>query len=68
MSASSAVFVSQNLVEIVSQNLVEPDAIDDDRESADFEVPDVALGNGLSSDLVPVLMLCIALQGLYIFR
>ena len=60
MPASSAVFVSQNLVE--------PDAINDDRESADLEVPDAALGNGLASDRVPVPMLRIALQGFYVFR
>ena len=60
MSASSAVFVSQNLVK--------QDAIDDDRESADLEVPDVSLKNGLSSDRVPVPMLRIALQGFYVFR
>ena len=60
MSASSAVFVSQILVE--------PDAINDDRESADLEVPDAALRNGLASKRFPVPMLRIALQIFYIFR
>ena len=60
MCASSTVFVSQNLVE--------PDAINDDRESADLEVPDAALGKGIVSDRFPVPMLHIALHGFYIFR
>ena len=60
MSANSSV--------CISQDLVEPDAIDDDRESADLEVPDAALGNGSASDRVPVPTLCFALQGFCVFR
>ena len=60
MSASNAVFVAQNLLK--------PDAINDDMEIANLEVPDAALRNGLVSDRVPVPMLRIALQGFYVFR
>ena len=56
------------MIVCIPQDLPDPDAIDDDRESADLEVPGAAFRNGLASDRVPVPMLRIALQGFYVFR
>ena len=51
-----------------SQDLVDPNEIDDDRGALNLELPDIDIGNGLASDHVPVPVLRIALQGCYEYR